>query len=60
LPAEDFRAPVPSPRPLPGDVIFTGTPPAVGHARKPPGFLRAGETLVSRIGGVSTLTTNFV
>jgi 2-keto-4-pentenoate hydratase/2-oxohepta-3-ene-1,7-dioic acid hydratase in catechol pathway len=45
---------------LPGDIIFTGTPSGVGHARKPPRFLRAGETLVSTIGGVGTLTTHFV
>jgi hypothetical protein len=60
LPAEDLRAPVPSPRLLPGDIIFTGTPAAVGHARKLPRYLLAGETLVSMIGGVGSLKTNFV
>ncbi len=29
----------------PGDLIFTGTPPGVGFARKPPVFLRPGDTL---------------
>ncbi len=29
---------------LPGDLIFTGTPPGVGVARKPPVFLQAGDT----------------
>lgn len=30
---------------VPGDVIFTGTPPGVGMARKPPLFLRPGDTV---------------
>jgi 2-keto-4-pentenoate hydratase/2-oxohepta-3-ene-1,7-dioic acid hydratase in catechol pathway len=30
---------------LPGDVIFTGTPPGVGFARKPPVFLKPGDTV---------------
>jgi 2-keto-4-pentenoate hydratase/2-oxohepta-3-ene-1,7-dioic acid hydratase in catechol pathway len=29
----------------PGDLIFTGTPPGVGAARKPPVFLKAGDTV---------------
>lgn len=29
----------------PGDMIFTGTPPGVGFARKPPVFLKAGDTV---------------
>jgi len=29
---------------LPGDVIFTGTPPGVGAARKPPIWLKPGDT----------------
>ena len=28
---------------LPGDLIFTGTPPGVGMARKPPVFLQPGD-----------------
>jgi hypothetical protein len=28
---------------LPGDLIFTGTPPGIGGARKPPYYLRAGD-----------------
>lgn len=36
----------------PGDVIATGTPGGVGHARKPPRYLRPGDTLVTRIAGV--------
>jgi 2-keto-4-pentenoate hydratase/2-oxohepta-3-ene-1,7-dioic acid hydratase in catechol pathway len=37
----------------PGDVIFTGTPPGVGMARKPPVFLKPGDEVeveVERIG----------
>ncbi|MBN1910475.1 MAG: fumarylacetoacetate hydrolase family protein [Pirellulales bacterium] len=30
---------------LPGDLIFTGTPPGVGFARKPPIFLKPGDTV---------------
>lgn len=37
---------------VPGDVIATGTPGGVGHARKPPRYLGAGSQLVTRIAGV--------
>ncbi len=44
---------------LPGDVIFTGTPPGVGMGQKPPQFLREGQ--VVRLGieglGVQELRT---
>jgi acylpyruvate hydrolase len=36
----------------PGDVIATGTPGGVGHARKPPRYLTDGAELVTRIEGV--------
>ncbi|WP_326553202.1 fumarylacetoacetate hydrolase family protein [Micromonospora sp. NBC_01813] len=36
----------------PGDVIATGTPGGVGHARKPPRYLADGDLLVTRIGGI--------
>jgi 2,4-diketo-3-deoxy-L-fuconate hydrolase len=29
----------------PGDVISTGTPPGVGHGKKPPVYLRAGNVV---------------
>ncbi|MEN2739963.1 fumarylacetoacetate hydrolase family protein [Microbacterium sp. X-17] len=44
---------------LPGDLIFTGTPSGIGNARTPKRFLRAGETLVSTIEGVGSITTRF-
>jgi len=37
---------------LPGDVLFTGTPPGVGMARKPQEVLQLGTTLVSEIEGI--------
>jgi acylpyruvate hydrolase len=36
----------------PGDVIATGTPGGVGHARKPPRYLTDGTQLVTRIDGI--------
>ena len=40
----------------PGDVIATGTPGGVGHARKPPRYLWDGALLVTEIGGLGRLT----
>jgi 2-keto-4-pentenoate hydratase/2-oxohepta-3-ene-1,7-dioic acid hydratase in catechol pathway len=39
----------------PGDVIFTGTPPGVGFARKPPVFLKAGDEVEIQIDGIGNL-----
>ncbi|MDE2364759.1 MAG: fumarylacetoacetate hydrolase family protein [Hyphomicrobiales bacterium] len=36
----------------PGDVIVTGTPPGVGSGKKPPRFLRAGDTMRLGIDGL--------
>ncbi|MFY1638035.1 fumarylacetoacetate hydrolase family protein [Solwaraspora sp. WMMB335] len=36
----------------PGDVIATGTPGGVGHARTPPRYLGDGDVLVTRIAGL--------
>ncbi len=38
---------------VPGDLIFTGTPPGVGFARRPPAFLKAGDVIeieIERLG----------
>jgi 2-keto-4-pentenoate hydratase/2-oxohepta-3-ene-1,7-dioic acid hydratase in catechol pathway len=43
----------------PGDVIFTGTPPGVGAARKPPVFLKGGDVAEVEIAGLGILK-NFV
>jgi 2-keto-4-pentenoate hydratase/2-oxohepta-3-ene-1,7-dioic acid hydratase in catechol pathway len=39
----------------PGDLIFTGTPPGVGVARKPPVFLKAGDEVEVEIERVGVL-----
>ena len=39
----------------PGDLIFTGTPPGVGMARKPPVLLKPGDTVEVEIDGVGIL-----
>jgi 2-keto-4-pentenoate hydratase/2-oxohepta-3-ene-1,7-dioic acid hydratase in catechol pathway len=39
----------------PGDLVFTGTPPGVGIARKPPVFLRAGDVVEVEIDGIGLL-----
>jgi 2-keto-4-pentenoate hydratase/2-oxohepta-3-ene-1,7-dioic acid hydratase in catechol pathway len=44
---------------LPGDLIFTGTPPGIGAARTPPRFLRAGDVLVSSIEGIGQMRHDF-
>jgi 2,4-didehydro-3-deoxy-L-rhamnonate hydrolase len=45
---------------LPGDVIFTGTPPGVGAGRQPPVFLGPGDELTSHIEGIGELHQRFV
>jgi 2,4-didehydro-3-deoxy-L-rhamnonate hydrolase len=45
---------------LPGDVLFTGTPPGVGMARKPQEFLQPGTTLISEIEGIGKLANPVV
>ncbi|HTJ72083.1 MAG TPA: fumarylacetoacetate hydrolase family protein [Actinospica sp.] len=44
----------------PGDVIATGTPGGVGHARKPPRYLEAGGEVVTRIAGIGELRNRVV
>jgi 2-keto-4-pentenoate hydratase/2-oxohepta-3-ene-1,7-dioic acid hydratase in catechol pathway len=39
----------------PGDLIFTGTPPGVGFARKPPVWLRPGDVVEVEIAGLGVL-----
>ncbi|WP_199435309.1 fumarylacetoacetate hydrolase family protein [Qaidamihabitans albus] len=40
---------------VPGDLIATGTPGGVGHARKPPRYLTEGSRLTTRVEGVGEL-----
>ncbi len=43
----------------PGDVIFTGTPPGVGMARKPQRFLQDGDVAEVEIEGIGILRNRF-
>mmetsp|Transcript_123122 Transcript_123122/g.343412 ORF Transcript_123122/g.343412 Transcript_123122/m.343412 type:complete len:150 (-) Transcript_123122:217-666(-) len=45
---------------LPGTVILTGTPEGVGFARKPPVYLKAGDTVTIAIEGIGELTNSVV
>jgi 2-keto-4-pentenoate hydratase/2-oxohepta-3-ene-1,7-dioic acid hydratase in catechol pathway len=40
----------------PGDLLVTGTPSGVGHARKPPAWMRHGDTIEVEIEGVGLLS----
>jgi len=44
----------------PGTVILTGTPHGVGFARKPPVFLKAGDTVTIEIEKIGSLTNPVV
>ena len=44
----------------PGDIIATGTPGGVGHARKPPRYLAGGEVVVTEIEGIGRLVNRVV
>lgn len=44
----------------PGDIIATGTPGGVGHARKPEVYLHGGETVVTEIQGLGRLANRVV
>ncbi|MBO4254090.1 fumarylacetoacetate hydrolase family protein [Streptomyces griseorubiginosus] len=45
---------------LPGDLIFTGTPPGVGMARTPQRYLKPGTTLLTAIEGIGELRNRLV
>ena len=44
----------------PGDLIFTGTPPGVGMAHKPPVWLKAGDVVEVEIEGLGILRNTCV
>ncbi len=44
----------------PGDVVITGTPAGVGYARKPPVFMKAGDTIEIEIEGVGLLSNPII
>jgi 2-keto-4-pentenoate hydratase/2-oxohepta-3-ene-1,7-dioic acid hydratase in catechol pathway len=45
---------------VPGDVISTGTPEGVGHGRKPPLWMKPGDTLEVEISGIGVLRAHVV
>ncbi|MEX0794461.1 MAG: fumarylacetoacetate hydrolase family protein [Pirellulaceae bacterium] len=45
---------------MPGDLIYTGTPPGVGMARNPPRFLKAGDVVQVEIESLGKLTNPVV
>jgi 2-keto-4-pentenoate hydratase/2-oxohepta-3-ene-1,7-dioic acid hydratase in catechol pathway len=45
---------------LPGDVIATGTPSGVGHARQPPRFMGPGDVVSVEIDGLGSVTNPIV
>lgn len=44
----------------PGDLILTGTPGGVGHARKPPVYLHVGDVVEISVAGIGTLRNQVV
>ena len=44
----------------PGDLLYTGTPPGVGAARKPPVFMKPGDVAEVEIAGLGVLTNPVV
>ena len=45
---------------LPGDVIFTGTPPGVGVGRSPQRFIYPGDEVETSISGIGSIRQRFV
>lgn len=45
---------------LPGTVILTGTPHGIGAARKPPVFLKGGDTVTIEVDGIGKLTNSVI
>jgi acylpyruvate hydrolase len=43
-----------------GDLLSTGTPGGVGHFRKPPIYLKPGDTVSVTVEGIGTLTNPVV
>jgi 2-keto-4-pentenoate hydratase/2-oxohepta-3-ene-1,7-dioic acid hydratase in catechol pathway len=43
----------------PGDIIATGTPAGIGHALKPPQYLKPGDVVECEIEGIGVLTNYF-
>ncbi len=39
----------------PGDIIATGTPPGIGHAMKPPQYMKPGDVMETEISGIGMI-----
>jgi len=44
----------------PGDIILTGTPSGVGHARTPPEFMKPGDIMETEVEGIGLLRNKIV
>jgi 2-keto-4-pentenoate hydratase/2-oxohepta-3-ene-1,7-dioic acid hydratase in catechol pathway len=44
----------------PGDIVATGTPSGIGHARTPPEYLRPGDMVEIEIDRIGTLRNKVV
>ena len=44
----------------PGDILFTGTPPGVGMGRKPPLWLKPGDTVACEVDGIGRIENRIV
>jgi len=44
----------------PGDIILTGTPSGIGHARKPPLYMKNGDIVECTVEGIGTLRNSIV
>jgi acylpyruvate hydrolase len=45
---------------LPGDLIFSGSPPGVGKSRTPPLFLKSGQVMTTEIEGIAQMRNKVV
>ena len=43
-----------------GDIILTGTPSGVGHARTPPEFMKPGDIMETEVEGIGLLRNKIV
>jgi len=44
----------------PGDIILTGTPSGIGHARQPPLYMKHGDLVECSVEGIGTLHNTVV
>jgi 2-keto-4-pentenoate hydratase/2-oxohepta-3-ene-1,7-dioic acid hydratase in catechol pathway len=44
----------------PGDLVYTGTPSGIGQSRTPQMFLKPGDTVVTTLEGVGSITSHCI